>query len=521
MARERIRLTPDDLPPTPRPRIRLHTERIIRPHAGPTLLDAIADPHLFKPWFKDRQTWAAWFAFVASLFALPLSEDQLAIYRECTGRNEAPTDPATEGWLICGRRAGKSFVLALIAVFLACFREYRQYLAPGERATVFVVATDRKQARIILRYIRALLTRVPMLARMVEREWAEGFDLSNFVTIEVATASFRSVRGYTLAAVLLDELAFWPTEETTNPDFEVIAALRPGMATIEGAVLLAASSPYARRGALWDAYRKHFGKDGDSVLVWKAATRRMNPAVDARIIADAYESDPANAAAEYGAEFRSDIESLLTREAVEACISVGIKERAPVSSIKYSGFVDPSGGSADSFTLAIAHRESEVGILDCIREIKPPFSPEAVVAEFSELLKSYRISTVIGDRYGGEFPRELFRKHKIRYEPAAKPKSDLYRELLPSVNSRKVDLLDHAKLLTQLVGLERKTARSGRDSIDHAPGAHDDVANAVAGVLTNLTTRKYRYVEDMSWVGSDEEWRAAGLQRFMNGGFLR
>lgn len=157
--------------------------------------------------------------------------------------------PATEGWLVCGRRAGKSFVLALCAVFLATFKDYRPYLAPGERATIMVIAADRKQARVIFRYIRALLTEVPMLARLIERETAEAFDLSNKVSIEVA-ASFRSTRGYTLVAALCDEIAFWPTDDSAEPDREVLHALRPGMATIPGAMLLCASSPYARRGAL-------------------------------------------------------------------------------------------------------------------------------------------------------------------------------------------------------------------------------------------------------------------------------
>jgi hypothetical protein len=44
-----------------------------------------------------------------------------------------------------------------------------------------------------------------------------------------------------------------------------------------------------------------------------------------------------------------------------------------------------------------------------------------------------------------------------------------------------VDLLDSPRLVSQLTSLERRTARGGKDSIDHAPGAHDDVANAVAG----------------------------------------
>jgi hypothetical protein len=148
----------------------------------------------------------------------------------------------TEGWLICGRRAGKSFILALVAVYLACFHQYRQYLAPGERGTIMVIACDRRQARTIFRYIGGLLTKVPMLARMVEREVAEGFDLTNDVSIEVAVASFRSLRGYTIVAALLDELAFWRTDESANPDSEIISAIRPAMATIPNAMLLCASS---------------------------------------------------------------------------------------------------------------------------------------------------------------------------------------------------------------------------------------------------------------------------------------
>ena len=160
-----------------------------------TILDAVADRHLFAPWFKNRDTWAGWFAFVAALFALPMTPELLADYRQCTGRADPPANPAIEGWLICGRRAGKSFMLALIAVFLACFRDYRPHLQPGERATVLVIACDRKQARVIFRYIGGLLTRVPMLARMIERETTESFDLSNAVSIEVATASYRTTRG--------------------------------------------------------------------------------------------------------------------------------------------------------------------------------------------------------------------------------------------------------------------------------------------------------------------------------------
>lgn len=122
--------------------------------------------------------------------------------------------------------------------------------------------------------------------------------------------------------------------------------------------------------------------------------------------------------------------------------------------LRYSGFVDPSGGSQDSFTLAVAHRDSDAAaVLDAMREVRPPFSPEAVVAEFAATLRSYCVTKVSGDRYAGEWPREQFRKFGITYEVAAKPKSDLFRDLLPMLNSRKVELLDHPKLIAQLSGL--------------------------------------------------------------------
>ena len=205
--------------------------------------------------------------------------------------------------MICGRRAGKSFILALCAVFSACFRDWGPYLAPGERATIMIIATDRRQARTIIRYIRALLTGVPMLTELIERETQESFDLSNGVTIEVQTASYRSTRGYTIAVALCNELAFWQTDDAAQPDYEILTAIKPGMATIPGAMLLCASSPYARRGALFDAYRKHFRKDNDPILVWQASTRTINPTVPQSVIDEAMERDPASAAAEYGAEF--------------------------------------------------------------------------------------------------------------------------------------------------------------------------------------------------------------------------
>jgi hypothetical protein len=214
--------------------------------------------------------------------------------------------------------------------------------------------------------------------------------------------------------------------------------------------------------------------------------RGNEPSVDPAIIEAAVADDPIAARAEYFAEFRSDVETFVATEVIDACVALGRHELPYYSEHNYSAFCDPSGGSADAMTIAIAHREGDVGVLDVLREVRPPFSPESVVKDFANLLGNYEIRTVEGDRYGGEWPRERFREHGIEYLPAEKSKSDLYREALPLLNSRRVELLDHGRMLAQLAGLERRTARGGRDSIDHMPGGHDDLINSAAGVLVRV-----------------------------------
>ena len=90
--------------------------------------------------------------------------------------------------------------------------------------------------------------------------------------------------------------------------------------------------------------------------------------------------------------------------------------------------------------LAIAHkaRPDDRIIIDAVREMRPPFSPTVVVDEFAELLKAYDVTKVVGDHYGGEFVKEPFYKHGISYELCKQPKSDLYRDLLPSLNRAKL-----------------------------------------------------------------------------------
>lgn len=454
-----------------------------------SIIDAIDDPALFAPWFQsapghERSTWWAWRVVLKAAFGLPMADDEIAFFRTVAER-DPPPHRVKEIWIIVGRRGGKDSVASVVAAYIAAmFADHDHRLRPGERALVVCLAVDRDQAKIILNYTRSYFNDIDMLQGMVSNETASGFELTNGVDVSVTTNNFRSVRGRAVLVAICDEIAFWRDDTSASPDVETYNALRPGLASLPESMLVAISSPYAKNGLLYKKYKDHYGKNSPDVLVIKAPTRTFNPTIEQSIVDEAMAEDPAVARAEWLAEFRDDISGFVDRAVLEAAVARGRHELPPVAGVNYIAAVDPSGGSSDSMTLAIAHRDKvDRAVLDAVRERRPPFSPQDVVIEFAELLKSYKINRVTGDHWGGEFVREPFRLQGIQYELAEKPKSDFYRELLPLINSRRTEFLDHPRLISQLAGLERRVARGGRDSIDHSPGSHDDIGNVAAIAL--------------------------------------
>ena len=161
----------------------------------------------------------------------------------------------------------------------------------------------------------------------------------------IRPASFRTIRGITGVAAICDEIAFWRSDDSANPDVETLRALRPSLATT-GGMLVAISSPHAKRGELFHTFKRHFGPNGHpSILAAKAPSRVMNPSLPQQVVDRAFEEDPEAASAEYGAEFRGDLEVFVSRDAIEACVANGVTVRAPLEGVTYFGFCDPSGGS--------------------------------------------------------------------------------------------------------------------------------------------------------------------------------
>ena len=338
-------------------------------------------------------------------------------------------------------------MMALISVYLAAFRDYRSYLQPGEMGTLACIASDRRQARLIHRYISAALNQAPILQQLIKTETADSIELHNGVVIEIVTASYRAARGYTLIAAICDEIAYFHSDSgPATRILEIIAAIRPGLSTVPGAKLLCIQS-ICSQGRLWEHHKRYFGLTGSDVLIWQAPSRTMNPTLKQSIVDRALEADPEKARSEYLALFRSDIASFVDRQAAEACVSRGVRERPFEVGHKYRAFADPSGGSNDTFTLCVAHQEGETVVIDCLREIPAPFSPPNAVAELAKVIKSYRLRTVHGDRYAGEWVRQAWRDVGIEYQHSELTRSEIYLECLPLINSKKIKLLDHPKAL--------------------------------------------------------------------------
>jgi hypothetical protein len=139
--------------------------------------------------------------------------------------------------------------------------------------------------------------------------------------------------------------------------------------------------------------------------------------------------------------------------------------------------------------LAIAHREDDNVILDCLVERPAPFNAAAVTAEMAKTLREYGLTECRGDRYGAQWVVQSFAANGITYYHSNRDRSAIYADAVPLFTSGRARLLDNRKLVGQLAALERRTTAT-RDKIDHPRGARDDVANAAAGALVTAADRR-------------------------------
>jgi hypothetical protein len=463
---------------------------------------ALRDPNLLGAALGDPATWATWIVVLRAMFGLPLDDKQLEIFHTVAGGRSPLTRRVRELWAIAGRRGGKSRIAALIACYIALFCKHR--LSPGETGMVLILAASVAQSRTVFGYVKAFLHKSPVLRKEIASETKEEIVLHNGITICSHANSFRTVRGRTLVAAILDEVSFWRDDQSAMPDIETYTALLPSLATCNG-VLIGISSPYRKVGLLHQKHKSSFGVDNPDVLVVQGSSKSFNATLSDAIIATMREADPTAARSEWDSEFRSDLTGFLDEASIEMAIDRARPLELPYRQGQfYRAFVDAAGGSigGDAYSIAIAHREDEKFVVDCVRGVRGPFNPQEVTTEFANLCKDYKVATVVGDRYSASWVQQSWRDHHITYVTSDLTASQLFLETLPLFNRGLVALPDHSTLLRELRLLERSPSRLGRDTVSHPRNAHDDHANAVCGCLRVLANY-LGYNLDSGWLDDD------------------
>jgi hypothetical protein len=456
------------------------------------IIEAIEDPNLFRPFLGDLASWVPWQTALRAVYGLPLAKEEHELIRRCTGRDpeRLPAAGFDAALFLTGRRSGKSRNAAIIGAYEATIAGHEAKLAKGEQGLVSISAPSKRQGHIVKGYLRAIFD-TPLLAGELEGEDWEGFHLNNGTRIEVMSGDWRTIRGFTLLAAIVDEACFFGVDEESKirSDTELVRAIKPALATV-GGKLICISSPYAKRGWCFNQWKRNFGNNAGTTLVWCSPSRTMNPTLPQTIVDEALAEDLAAAKSEYLGEWRDDVGSYLSRDIIELSVVPGRGHLLPRVEIHYVAFADMSGGRQEDAALAIAHKKDRKVVIDLIQRWKPPFNPQAVVSGMAEIMRQYRIERVTGDNYAAEWVARAFEDQGIRYTKSDKPKSMLYLELLPRLCSDQIELPDDEVLIGQLAGLERRTRSGGKDVIDHPAGATDDLANAVAGAADVAAVRR-------------------------------
>jgi hypothetical protein len=242
----------------------------------PSIIEFVTDPQLLGLSLSPAQE-----TLLRVIYALPpASEEQRDLFIACTSRETWPASPFAEVTVIAGARSGKgSRVAGPLVLYEALFADHEKYLHPGGRGVIPLVAQNERATKVAFWYVRDYLTRSPLLASTVAEVLTLEITLINGLMISCFPCTQRSLRGWSIPAAVMDELAFYRLEGQADSDVEVQASIRRGMVGFPAPRLVKVSTPYMRSGVLFEDFRRAFGQPDPDLLVWRAPTRLMNPTI--------------------------------------------------------------------------------------------------------------------------------------------------------------------------------------------------------------------------------------------------
>jgi len=411
-------------------------------------------------------------------------------------------------WGIIGRRGGKTdkFASFIVAYEATCGGHEAE--RGNSTAVCFLIAQDLKLARGNLPLIQTHLQASAILSKELDGEpTADFIRLKNGINIGVAPPSKKSLRGYAIPVVVMDEVGFWYSDDdSANSDYEVERAVEQAQGQFSHRKLVGISTPWTKEGLLYKYYvagtegthlprEQHEGYQ--DILVLHAPTAAMeNPLIKREWLRKKQQKDPEAFERESLARFVDSVSGFLSPTLLREAVEVNVDEREPLpreghpddESPLYVAALDPAFRN-DAFGFTIVHRDGHGRIVqDVIRRWKripgeEVLNPSEILAEISILLKQYRIHFVYSDQYQLESLQQLaialgFSIQGVDF--TAKSKARILGNLQQLLNQKKISLLQNKEQYQELATLEKKLTPTGGVQITAPRGKHDDLAMVLA-----------------------------------------
>ena len=430
--------------------------------------------------------------------------------------------------LICGRRAGKSTISAILAIYCAIKTNWKPYLSTTPSASVVVLSHSREFSEEVLDIIRNFFESSPILMRLVDK--SRKFTQTTFnlripflmdngkveysrVTIKVGTASKKTTRGRAVCALLCDEISFWNLDErSAERDVDIIRAVRPALIQFgDEGLLIKLSSPGIKQGILYEEYLKR-SELPKNYVIFKAPTWVWNTLLDPRELEKEYILDSQGFDSEYRANFVDSISSFISPEFVDLCVikdKTLLEPAGPSEDVFYVGAID-AAFKGDRFTFCLLGI-TETRVKQYVMQVweGTPVNPVKsfeVAAYIKNLCQNYGITRVYADQFAYQPLSEIFAKYGIALVERTFTntfKRQIYFNLKSLIHNQKVDLLDHEIMLSEIKQLQVEQKPTGAIKIGHPPGGRDDCADAlaIAAHIATSTTNKMQFSMG-DWAGS-------------------
>jgi len=402
-------------------------------------------------------------------YGLPLDEKQLEIFDILT-KGKGKYRPGTElsELVAClGARAGKSFLVSVVALFEATRDKWKEFVAKGENPYIIIVATRQKQAEAIIgSNCSRMLANSPVLKKLVKDSFQTEITLKNGVKILSLPCNSTAGRGLGICVFILDEIAFFRLEGVKQ-DEVIYNSLRPRQAQFPGFKTLMISTAGSKQGLFFSTFNQGFRIQ--ERLTIQGTTEFCNPVIPKKFLDRERARDIDNFNREFQAEFSEKIESFFPYELIERPFVLAGDLKYSSSNIYYMGF-DQSGLSGkDRFSLSIGHAEKENIIIDVVRSWTTR-DLETIIKDIEKLKDEYQINKALVDKYAIGYVKNSFKKINIEIETRA-GLPEVYVIMKSLIMKNKLNLPDRADLKAGMRNTLAVYSKSNALTIFHERGS--------------------------------------------------